>query len=113
MGNFLSFSKPPNEPDQSSTPTDSVPETQTTQSPQITVPPLLDSYSLIDNKPTKSSIVNPENCFSLVSYNILAECYAHFLSKTIHEKFLDIHYRSPLIVPSLFLSYNSNISNFF
>ncbi len=98
MGNFLSFSKPQNEPEQPSLSSDPIPEPQTPQSPQITVPSLLDSFSLIDNKPTKSSIVNPENCFSLVSYNILAECYAHFLSKTIHEKFLDIHYRCPLIV---------------
>lgn len=48
---------------------------------------------------TKSlPITNPSNCFSVLSYNILAEVYSRFLSKDVAEKFLDISYRSVKIV---------------
>jgi len=101
MGNFLSFSKQPPQEFPAPEPTSSTPETEQTPAPKVSEPVLLDYFTLVNNKPSKSEIINPENCFSVLSYNILAECYAHFLSKTIHEKYLDISYRSALIVEEL------------
>lgn len=103
MGNFLSYSKQPPQDQPAPEPSEPVPEVEQNPHPKVSEPVLLDYHSIIDNKSTPSSIINPDNCFSLLSYNILAECYSHFLSKTIHEKYLDMSYRSALIVLFFFL----------
>ena len=60
--------------------------------------PLIDIVLPDGQKSSSTSICQSNNCFSLLSYNILAEVYSYFLRDYVHSNFLDISYRSALIV---------------
>ena len=60
--------------------------------------PLIDIVLPDNQKVSSTSTSHQANCFSLLSYNILAEIYSYFLRDFVHSSFLDISYRSTLIV---------------
>jgi len=72
-----------------------------------------------DIKPDYSTA--EKNEFSVLSYNILADCFSSHLSKWSHHKFLDFNYRSKIIVDQirrlspdiLFLQEVDNLTRFY
>jgi len=96
MGNLLTFSRQTQEEISEPQPTPPLKDTDLPIKCQEKT--FIDIITPPDTESIPSPNLNPNNSFSLLSYNILAEVYSHFLSSSIDPKYLDISYRSKLIV---------------